>query len=130
MALQPDRTEVDFLGLAEKIDTRKRPVGALETSRNVVYTKTGRIDKRRGYQRLPQNNAVDGSVIDPDEQIFQRVCSCRGELVVIGHDVLIGLVSRSSDIAGGRLAIRGPVPRCNVTTTPVSAAGLTATRAP
>ena len=123
-----ERVEVDFQGLAEHLDPRKRPVGTLAVSQNVQYAKTGAINKRRGYLRVTQTADVLGDGIDPEQCEWQRVATYRGELVVIGHTVMYGLVNRTTAVSGGQLALRGPVARCNITTNMVSAASLTATR--
>jgi hypothetical protein len=97
-------------GLDQKTASLLRGPGTFERVINGEYAKGGgRINKRRGYQRLDPTNIV-GQVGSADT-VFTHVAKLRDELVVFSHDHVYGVGDRASMLRGDdALVYRGP---CN-----------------
>ena len=121
LAFQP--FEVIFRGLGEHSDPKTQLPGTLEVCENAVFTKRGRISKRRGYGLVPVDDDIEGNAIDPSN-LLVNAASLHGELVVFGYDVLFGLASRTTAFGSGRLVPKGPTFRGNVEVLHVATASL------
>lgn len=123
MALVFQPFEVIFRGLGEHSDPKTQLPGTLETCKDAVFDKRGRIAKRRGFGLVPVLEDIEGDAIDPSN-LLVNAASIHGELVVFGYDVLFGLVSRTTAFGSGRLVPKGPTFRGNVEVLHVATAGL------
>ncbi|MCA9656354.1 MAG: hypothetical protein KC501_40990 [Myxococcales bacterium] len=124
MALQFMPIEVIFRGVGEHSDPKTQIPGELESCENAVFTKRGRIAKRRGYQLVPVATDVEGDDIDP-HNLFLAAGQIHRELVVIGYDTCWSLVARETAFGSGHLVARGPTFRGNVHVQHVATAPLT-----
>jgi hypothetical protein len=120
-----ETVELEFIGTDQKKDSRKLPPGGLTIAENVVFDKTGRIDKRRGYGRHEVVEDVNGIPIQPGN-VFTNVGTRADELVVFGVEWLYAVTSRTSamDNATG-LVRRGPIARMNIRSQAIAVAPIT-----
>lgn len=129
MPLQFQNIEVPLLGgLSEHDDPKSTPPGKLHSSVNVEFMKRGRLNKRRGYKRIPLTEAT-GETVD---QILCAVATYRDELVVFGFNNLYAVGDRTdrigSDDGGKSLVRRSYVPRAAVRRQDVAAGGTAQTQ--
>lgn len=116
-------------GLDQKTGQLTRAPGKLERAVNVVFDKTGRLNKRRGYQFVDVGATVN--VFD-DDAVILDVVTHRNELVVITYDYVAGVGSNDETLQASSgdasLIYRGPNNRGNarlhyVSTSRTSAGG-------
>lgn len=112
--LQFQTIEIPFGALDQKTADLVRSPGQLERAVNVEYDKQGRLNKRRGYQFVPLDNAV--GMFD-DDAVFIHLGKLRNELVVISYDHVLSLISKDEAVSAtsgtATLAYRGPNNRGN-----------------
>lgn len=112
--LQFQTIEIPFGSLDQKTADLVRNPGSLERAVNVEYDKQGRLNKRRGYQFVPLDNAVG---LFDDDSVFIHLGKLRNELLVISYDHVLSLVSKdelvSATTGTATLAYRGPNNRGN-----------------
>lgn len=102
------------LGTIDEGTSGKRTIpGVLARCENATFPKGGRIDKRLGLAIVDTVAEADGTAIDPSN-IFHNSVVAHGELLLIGHDSVYGLVDREGGVSGGALVRRGPTLRGNV----------------
>lgn len=123
MALEFRPVEVIFRGLGEHSDPKTQIAGELSTCENAVFTKAGRVSKRRGYQLVPVDEDIEGGAVDP-YNLLLNAAALHGEAVVFGYDTLYSLVVRTGPFGSGYLARRGPTFRGNVAVFTVAVAPL------
>lgn len=112
MPLAWDTVDVVLEGLDEKTDRASVATSNLVVAENVVY-EPGRMDKRRGYQRLQLVDDVEGGIIDP-LNLFLNVATVEDELLLLGYDQLYSMGSVDDAIDGAGLILRGPISRCTL----------------
>lgn len=78
-------------GLDQKTSSLTRAPGKLERAVNVEFDKTGRLNKRRGYQLVDVGAAVN--VFD-DDTLMMHVTTHRNELLVFTYDYVIAMGSK------------------------------------
>lgn len=120
-----EQIEVEFLGTDQKKDSRKLPPGGLTLAENVVFQKTGRINKRRGYSRIGVVEDVNGIPIQPGN-VFVNVGTRADELVLFGIEWLYAVTSRTSAMDNDTAIVRrGPIARVSVRAQAIAVASLT-----
>jgi hypothetical protein len=78
-------------GLDQKASSLTRAPGKLEHAINVEFDKTGRLNKRRGYQLVDTSAAVNRW---DDDAIMLHVTTHRNELLVVTYDYVMGMASK------------------------------------
>lgn len=112
------------LGTIDQSASGKRTLpGALSRCENATFPKTDRIDKRRGLALITLAEESDSTPIDP-YNVFHNVFEAHGELLLVGHDTLYGLVDRGGAVGDGALVTRGPTLRGNAEVRSVATAQL------
>lgn len=67
MALQKQKITLNLAsGLDTKTDSKHLPLGKLSVLENAVYTKTGKLDKRNGFDELNQYDLDNNLLTNPD----------------------------------------------------------------
>lgn len=103
--------EVVLEGLEQKTDRKTTTPGKLRTAENIAFTKTGRLNKRRGYVRVGLTSDDEVFAIAP-ESLFLGVATFQDELVLFGAEYLYALADLDAAISGSRAIVqRGPVMR-------------------
>lgn len=93
MPLEFQLFEIVLGGLSQKESPLTRAPGKLERAVNVEFDKTGRLNKRRGYQRVDTSQVVNR--FDTDA-VMLHVCTHGNEVVVFTYDYVIGMVSKDA----------------------------------
>lgn len=109
--LEPQTIEIPLGGLEQKQSSLTRVPGSLHRAINVVFDKTGMLNKRRGYRYVD----IEEAVRPVDLGLESRFTSCstfRDELVLFGRSVVIAVVSPTGGIrTDDTVVYRGPCQR-------------------
>lgn len=109
---EPRDVEVVFEGLGQKTSTRTKAPGRLRTAQNVVFDKSGELNKRRGYTRVDMDDGTDEVLNNALEGLFLNVGTFRDRLFVYGAEFLYDVASLSGSLDGTAFVVRrGPVLR-------------------
>lgn len=119
MALEKTAYDIELRGLSQHSDERKTIPGTLTRAENVEVVKAGALTIRRGFRRIhTERCAGDDAVRTNGEQLFHKVATYVGGVVVLGHTQIFEVVSRLSEIAvfGGTtgIAARGRIGRSGI----------------
>lgn len=96
MPLQRENVELVLEGLDQKTSSKLVAPGRLEIADNVQFSKTGQLDKRRGYQTLEQTQ-IDGVVL-PD--VLARLAVDGDELLVFSQTYAFAMLDPGEAMQG------------------------------
>lgn len=103
--------EVQLGGLQQKASPLTKAPGALEKAINVEFDKTGRLNKRRGYQFVDCSTTVNRF---DDDAVMMHLASRGNELLVVTYSYVAALVDKDGNLRGtDTLVYRGPCNRGN-----------------
>lgn len=119
--LQYQTVEVLLEGLSQKDDKKTSTPGKLRTAINVEFDKSGTLNKRRGYTRVPTESLVGGGTA---ETLYATVATYQQELVLYGLDNIGSVAAGSAIVDGASVVRRGPTMRGNYRIHPVFASPL------
>lgn len=110
MPLQRQTIEIVFEGLEQKTGSITTKPGRLRTAENVEFDKHGVLNKRRGYELIPMDTAVDDETFDVENR-FMSVATHDGNLVIYGMDHFYEVVTPDDNANASSVTRRGPTMR-------------------
>lgn len=105
--MPPNFTDVEVVleGLDQKTSRRTKTPGKLKEAINVEFSKSGDLNKRRGYERVDVSTDVTGA---GSEAVFFTVATYRQELVLYGSEYMSSVVAIDPDVSSASVVRRGP----------------------